>query len=76
MTFANLTSRVDIYIFTIDGVMVKKITENDGNGGVEWDLKDQDNNVISSGIYFYKAIALDNFDNQLHEKIGKFAVVK
>ena len=57
-------------------MFIKKITENDGNGGIAWDLTDKNSEVIASGIYFYKAIALDNFDNKLHEKIGKFAVVK
>jgi hypothetical protein len=76
LTFANLTSRADIYIFTIDGIFIKKISEDDGNGGVDWDLHDTENKLIGSGIYFYKAIALDNFGNELQEKTGKFAVIK
>ncbi len=76
LTFANLTSKVDIYIFTIDGIFVKKIIEDDGNGGVDWNLLDENNQKVSSGVYFYKAISFDNFDNKLQEKIGKFAVIK
>ena len=75
VTFANLPSRVDIYIFTISGNLVKKISEDDGNGGVDWDLRDENNNKINSGIYIYKAISLDNFDTKIQEKIGKFAVI-
>jgi len=73
--FANLTTRVDIHIFSIDGKFIKKISENDGNGGVEWDMVGSNEKIISSGIYFYKALALDNFGNTLQEKIGKFAVI-
>jgi len=76
LTFANLTKKVDIFIFSIDGVFVRKITEEDGNGGVDWNLRDENNRIIGSGIYFYKAFSLDNFGNTLQEKIGKFAVVK
>ncbi len=76
ITFANLTSHTDIYIFTIDGMFVKKLEERDGNGGIDWNLIDKDGVKISSGIYFYKAIALDNLDESLQEKIGKFAVIK
>ncbi len=76
ITFANLPPRVEIHIFSIDGMFVKKINEEDGNGGVSWNLKDENNESIGSGIYFYKAISLDNLNNNLQEKIGKFAVIK
>jgi len=76
LTFANLTSNVDIYIFTLSGLFVKKITEDDGNGGVDWDLLDIKGKVVSSGVYLYKAISLDNNGNSSEEKIGKFAVIK
>lgn len=76
ITFANLTERVDIYIFSIDGLFIEKISETDGNGGVDWDLTDQSGNFLPSGIYFFKAIALNNFDKTLQEKIGKFAVIR
>lgn len=76
ITFANLTNRVEIYIYSIDGMFINKIVELDGNGGVDWNLLDQHNNKVGSGIYIYKAISLDNFDKTLQEKIGKFAVIK
>ncbi|MCB9205713.1 MAG: S8 family serine peptidase [Ignavibacteriales bacterium] len=76
ITFANLTTKVEIYVFSIDGKFINKIVENDGNGGVDWDLNDEKNVRISSGVYIYKAISLDNSDNKLQEKIGKFAVIK
>jgi len=76
ITFANLTRRADIYIYSIDGIFINKISENDGNGGVNWNLKDQNNKKVGSGIYFYKALSMDNFDKTLQEKMGKFAVIK
>ena len=76
ITFANLPPKVDIYIYSIDGIFVKMISEEDGNGGVSWNLQDENNIFIGSGIYFYKAISLDNLNNKIQEKIGKFAVIK
>jgi Subtilase family len=76
LTFANLTNKVDIYIYSIDGIFVNKLVEEDGNGGKDWNLRDKNNIKVSSGVYFYKAISLDNIGNTLQEKIGKFAVIK
>lgn len=76
VTFANLTSLVDIYIFSLDGKLINLVTERDGNGGTDWNLLDKNNESIGSGIYIYKAIAKDKDDKKLHEKIGKFAVIK
>lgn len=76
VTFANLTSFVDIYIFSLDGKLINLVTERDGNGGTDWNLLDKNNQSIGSGIYIYKAIAKDADDKKLHEKIGKFAVIK
>ena len=59
-----LPAKVDIYIYSIDGIFINKISEDDGNGGVDWNLMDKNNETIGSGIYFYKAISLDNFNNK------------
>lgn len=76
LTFANLPPRVNIYIYTVDGTFVKYLTEDDGNGGLDWNLLNSNDQNISSGIYIYRAISMDNFNNKLQEKIGKFAVIK
>ena len=50
--------------------------ETDGNGGVNWDLKDEKGEFVSSGIYIYRVVSLDEFDNEVDEKIEKFAVIR
>ena len=76
MTFANLPQRVKIIIFTINGVKISEIDETTGTGGVDFNLRDKNNNLISSGIYIYRIVRIDNSNNEVEEKVGKFAVIK
>lgn len=76
LTFANLTQNAKITIFTLSGIMVKELEETDGNGGVNWDLKDETGEIVSSGIYIYRVVSLDEFENEVEEKIEKFAVIR
>lgn len=76
ITFANLPQRAKIVIFTLSGIKVKEIDENSGTGGVDYDLRDKNNVPISSGIYIYRIVRLDASNNEVEEKIGKFAVVQ
>jgi hypothetical protein len=54
--FANLTPNCRVIILSFDGVPLKELIENDGNGGVEWDGTDYQGNRLKSGIYFWKVI--------------------
>ncbi|MDZ7261989.1 MAG: T9SS type A sorting domain-containing protein, partial [candidate division KSB1 bacterium] len=70
ITFANLTPEATIKILTLSGKVIKTLREQDGNGGVKWDLKDDTGNEVSSGIYLYYVTG--NGDS----RVGKFAVVR
>ncbi len=76
ITFANLPKRAKITIWSIDGKMIFELEENDGNGGVDFDLKDFSGNRLSSGVYIYRVIQLDNMGNDSEEKLGKFAIIR
>ncbi|MFZ1280662.1 MAG: T9SS type A sorting domain-containing protein, partial [Ignavibacteriaceae bacterium] len=76
VTFANLPQRAKITIWRIDGKLLNEIEETDGNGGVDYDLTDFDGNQISSGVYFFRIVMLDELQNEGQEKLGKFAVVR
>ena len=76
MTFANLPTRVKIDIFTISGVRISEIEETTTTGGVDFNLRDKNNDLISSGVYIYRIVRLDNSNNEVEEKVGKFAVIK
>lgn len=76
MTFANLPKRAKIIIWNLNGMRINELSENDGNGGVDFDMKDESGNVLGSGIYIYRIVRLDDANNEVEEKIGKFAVIK
>ncbi|MBK8946463.1 MAG: S8 family serine peptidase [Ignavibacteriae bacterium] len=76
MTFANLTQFAEILIYSLDGIFVKKLVENDGNGGISWNLINENNIKISSGIYIFKVISKDFEGKNIQEKLGKFAVIR
>lgn len=57
--FANLTPSCKIIIMNNEGIALKELIENDGNGGVEWDGTDYRGNFLDPGIYFWKAIDED-----------------
>ena len=76
VTFANLPQRAKITIFTLEGKQIFELEENDGNGGVDYNLKNKSGLELSSGIYIFRVVMLDNSNNELDSKIGKFAVIK
>ncbi|MBN1632817.1 MAG: S8 family serine peptidase [Ignavibacteria bacterium] len=76
ITFANLTPVATIYIYDISGKFIREIKETDGNGGVEWDLRDSNGNEAGSGIYIFRATGKNSNGVDVGDKIGKFAIVK
>jgi len=75
LTFANLPRNVDILIFNLDGKRIAELTENDGNGGVEWNMKDSDGQEVPSGVYIYRAAMTDSNNTEVSVKTGKLVVV-
>jgi len=76
ITFANITRNTSIEIYDLKGKFLITISETDGNGGVEWNLKDGGGNSVPTGIYIYRATGKNSDGNDVEEKTGKFAVVK
>jgi subtilisin family serine protease len=76
MMFANLPRRVNITVLSLEGRKLFSLEERDGNGGVEYNLKDDDNKTLNSGVYLYRIVRLDDNNNEVEEKIGKFTVIR
>ena len=76
ITFANLPRYAKITIWSISGTKINEIEERDGNGGITYNLKDFSGSDISSGVYFYRIVMLDETNEEKEEKLGKFAVIK
>ncbi|MDH7516305.1 MAG: S8 family serine peptidase [Bacteroidota bacterium] len=76
VTFANLTPRATIRIYTVSGRFIREIEENDGNGGVEWRLDDTDGRRVPAGVYIYYAVGRDAAGNEIGRRTGKFAIAR
>ncbi|HVO76195.1 MAG TPA: hypothetical protein VMT35_19375, partial [Ignavibacteriaceae bacterium] len=76
MTFANLPRKVKISIWTLSGIRVADLEGTDGSGGLRYNLKNESGETLSSGIYLFRIVQIDDSNNEIDEKIGKFAVVK
>ncbi len=70
ITFANLTRWAQITILTLSGRQIRTLEENDGNGGVIWDLKNEKGQTVGAGIYIYRV------ENEQERKWGKLAVIR
>ena len=69
---ARLPNNTIIEILNQFGNTIKKLNETDGNGGIDWDLTDEQGNKCDIGIYFVR-ISYHNSDEQ---KLVKFTIVR
>jgi len=70
INFANTPYGTEIKIFDIHGHLVAVLAENDYNGGVRWDLKNQNGQRVASGVYIFYA------KSNSKSKTGKISVVR
>ncbi|MDP5168721.1 MAG: S8 family serine peptidase [Bacteroidia bacterium] len=73
LRFANLTREAFIEVYTVSGRRVQRLEEKDGDGGLEWDMRDEGGYRIKPGIYLYR-VYTDSGD--VEEFVGKFSVVE
>ncbi|MFP4544649.1 MAG: S8 family serine peptidase [Candidatus Kapaibacterium sp.] len=73
--FANLTDRAEVVILTLTGELVNTLQESDGNGGVEWDLRDRHGNTVDTGIYLFMVKEYENGEVISESGLKKFAVL-
>lgn len=76
ITFANVSNRIKISIFTLSGKKISEFTANTQNGGVSYLLRDSSGNLLNSGVYIYRLVRLNELNNEVEEKLGKFAVIR
>jgi hypothetical protein len=76
ITFANLTKTAKIYIFDLSGNKIKELTEDNGDGGVDWDVKDKNGRDLPTGIYIYQIEGKNSQGSDVESMMGKFAVVR
>ncbi|MFC1637539.1 T9SS type A sorting domain-containing protein [Candidatus Margulisiibacteriota bacterium] len=70
ITFTDLNASCTIEIYTLEQQLVRTITETDGDGQAVWDIKNEDGEDVSSGIYLYVITENDGI------KKGKLVITK
>jgi len=72
LKFVNMPSRAIVRIYSVSGVLVQVLTQNDQSGGGEltWNLRNRNNQFVASGVYFYHVEGPDG-----KSKVGRFTVV-
>ena len=78
LKFVGLPDRAIVRIYSVSGVLVRML-EHDGNrfdptsrsqgSELDWDLRNRNNQVVASGVYFYHVEAGDA------RRVGRFTVV-
>ncbi|ARA92310.1 hypothetical protein AWN76_003390 [Rhodothermaceae bacterium RA] len=56
---AGLPAEALVQVLSAQGVLVRRLTESDGNGGLWWDLRDEAGQAVPSGIYLVRVEAPD-----------------
>jgi hypothetical protein len=70
VTFANITPKTEIKIFDINGKLVVDLKEENNDGGIKWNLKNDEGDGVAAGVYIFYATS----ENET--KTGKIAIVR
>jgi hypothetical protein len=70
LIFANLPGDVEITIYNMNGRPVRHLMAEAYYGGLKWDLKDDNGNTVTSGIYLFN-ITWKNTSEQ-----GKIVIIR
>lgn len=51
---AGLPAEARVEVFTLHGEPIRRLEERDGDGGVDWDLRDAQGQAVPSGVYLVR----------------------
>lgn len=70
ITFANLTPEAEIRIMTTEGRTLRLLYEENGDGGLTWDVCDEEGRPLPAGIYLFRVATAGQV------RLGKLAIVR
>jgi len=76
LRFLHLTAGAKIYVYTSAGELVKMLYHTDGSGGKEWDLRNDEGAMLTSGIYIYYVESYKPEETGKFTASGKFALIR
>lgn len=76
MFFGNLTWRATVKVYNMSGQLLAILEERDGNGGVDWDMIDNEGNLLKPGVYIYKVEGENPNGEFFESELNKFMVIR
>lgn len=76
VSFVNIPTECRITVYSTTGEKVKSFDNLTTTEGITWNLRDENGNMISSGIYLFRAEKLDASGGVTSTTLGKFAVIR
>lgn len=76
LRFLHLTAGAKIHVYTSTGELVKILHNADGSGEKEWDLRNDQGAMLTSGIYIYYVESYKPEETGKFTASGKFALVR
>lgn len=70
LTFGFLPAQAEIYIYDVQGQLVRSLAERDGDGGITWAGDNSEGKMLAAGIYYYRVVAAGT------SKVGTLALVR
>lgn len=70
--FTNLPEKCEIKIYTVSGILVRKMTKDSPQTFLDWDLKNQAGIPVASGLYIIHVEVKDGSNTVIGEKILKW----
>jgi hypothetical protein len=76
VTFSNLPPKVKVRIFNLAGQLVRTLDKNDQSQFLQWNLTNEDNFPVASGMYVaYLELTLPS-DGSTTSKVLKLAIIQ
>ncbi len=75
LTFGGLTASAQITIYTTDMHVLRQLQTSEKNGGLQWDMKDQNGKQLPSGIYLYVVTGMNDNGVTVDPKAAKFVII-
>ncbi|HET6510699.1 MAG TPA: S8 family serine peptidase [Candidatus Kapabacteria bacterium] len=75
LMFARLTAEAEIRIYTLDMKFLHQVRTTERNGGVSWDLRDENGEPLPSGIYLYYVTGKNDEGQEVEANTQKFVII-
>ncbi len=76
MIFAGLTSDAEITIYTLSQRVITRIRATEKMGGAEWNLRDDNGKLLTSGTYLYSVTGKDESGKEVSRGQAKFVYIR